>query len=84
MSHVSIVGVPLFYFKVLWQNYEYIVQRNEPFFLKDENGQVITDEDFPDEVKVDEALTRARDEALHSVKFLYWQYEPEVVNYCSL
>jgi len=71
------LGVPLFYYKVLFDNRENIVHRNEPFVLKDEMGQVIMDEEFPDDVKVDEDLTRARDDALHSVRFLFWQYEPE-------
>ncbi len=46
--------------------------------MTNEKGDPIIDEMFPDDFKVDEKKTKLRENALHSVRFLYWQYEPQV------
>ena len=70
----------MFYFKVLYNQREHIKNRNVPFLLLNENGEPIMDEDCPEEFLVDEEKTKVREDALHSVRFLYYQYEPQVLS----
>ena len=72
------LGVPLFYHKVLHSHRDHIVNRGVPYLLTNESGEPFIDENFPDDFKVDENKTKIRDDALHSVRFLYYQYEPQV------
>jgi hypothetical protein len=68
IAHTLAVGIPLFYFWVLWRNRIYIITRNGDF--KDENGNIIVaiSEDSND------LETMNRKNTLESLDFLYSAY----------